>query len=327
MVVIPKQQPVLENLNIYYLKIRKLLEHFQGEIGSGGIYFKSHAAEGAIFFDQDELLSGFFQDKDIKITGHEAIERLLEAGNDYNFSVNVYQIGPEEVYYWAGIPAAEKVYKDLSTEFTDLEGLIKKMSSEKLTGYIDVTIGNGNENGIIFLINGKNIGGSYSWGNGAPSDSKKHQAMLIRKTKEMGGTFNVCRIPLKRMKTPTEPDFEKTDHAETTITMLEELLRIFEKIVRLKMKKRTDFQKMFKQKLVEHAERFAFLDPFAGEFEYIEQKIIFSGKASDQDLVEGIVSVVREMANETDLLSALIGELDSWSEQYAEELDIYDIAF
>ena len=36
MVVIPKQQPVLENLNIYYLDVRKLLEHFQGEIGSGG---------------------------------------------------------------------------------------------------------------------------------------------------------------------------------------------------------------------------------------------------------------------------------------------------
>ena len=35
MVVIPKQQPVLENLNVYYLNIRKLLEHFQGEIGTG----------------------------------------------------------------------------------------------------------------------------------------------------------------------------------------------------------------------------------------------------------------------------------------------------
>jgi hypothetical protein len=41
MVVIPRQQPVLENLNIYYLNVRKLLEHFQGEIGSGGVFFKS----------------------------------------------------------------------------------------------------------------------------------------------------------------------------------------------------------------------------------------------------------------------------------------------
>ncbi len=65
MVVIPKQQPVLENLHLLF-DVRKLLEHFQGEIGSGGIYFKSHSAEGVIFFDQDHLVSGFFQDKENK---------------------------------------------------------------------------------------------------------------------------------------------------------------------------------------------------------------------------------------------------------------------
>ena len=327
MVVIPRQQPVLENLNIYYLNVRKLIEHFQGEIGSGGIHFKSHAAEGVIFFDQDELLSGYFQDKDIQISGYDAVERLLEAGDDYNFSVNIYQIGPEEIYYWASIPAAEKIYKDLSTEFTDLEGLIKKMSSEKLTGYIDVAIGKGKENGLIFLINGKNMGGSYSWGNGAPSPSKKNQDLLIQKTKESGGSFNVCRIPLKNMKAETEPNFEKPDQIGATLAMLEELLRIFEKVVGLRTKKRTDFQKLLKQKLVQHADRFAFLDPFAGEFEYTDQKISFSGNAGNQDLVDGIIAVVREMAQETGLLPDLLGQLDLWSEQYADELAIYDVRF
>ncbi|MGD8667431.1 MAG: hypothetical protein PVI58_15595, partial [Desulfobacterales bacterium] len=96
MVVIPSQQPVLENLNAYYLDIRKLLEHFQGEIGSGGIHFKSHTAEGVLFFDQDQLLSGFLQEKNNTLSGHEAIERLLQAGKAYNFIVSVYQIDSEE---------------------------------------------------------------------------------------------------------------------------------------------------------------------------------------------------------------------------------------
>ena len=325
MVVIPRQQPVLENLNIYYLNVRKLLEHFQGEIGAGGVYFKSHAAEGVIFFDQNELLSGFFQDRNIEISGHEAIERLLEAGDDYNFSVNIYEIGIEEVYYWASIPAAEKIYKDLSTEFTDLEGLIKKMSSEKLTGYIDVSIGNGKEMALIFLINGKIMGGSYSWGNGSPSPSKKNQDLLIQKTKELGGSFNVCRIPLAKSETEREPGLERPKHPETAIEILEELLGIFEKMVRLKGKKRIDFQKLLKQKFVEHAERYAFLDPFAGEFEYTEHKITFSGQASDQNLVVGVFTVVKEMAQELGLLSLLIENLDSWSVKYSEELATYDI--
>ena len=327
MVVIPKQQPVLENLNIYYLNVRKLLEHFQGEIGTGGVYFKSHAAEGAIFFDQSELLSGFFKDRDIEISGYEAIERLLEAGDDYNFSVNIYEIGPEEVYYWAGIPTAEQIYKNLSTEFTDLEGLIKKMGSEKLTGFIDVSIGNGKEIGLIFLINGKIRGGSYSWSNGSPSPSKKNQDLLVQKTKELGGSFNVCRIALTNSKTESEPDLTKSKHPETAIEFLEELLGIFEKVVRLKRKKRTDFQKLLKQKLVEHADQYAFLDPFVGEFEYVDNKITFSGQASDQNLVNGVFAVVKEMAQELDLLSALIENLDSWSDKYSEELATYDISF
>jgi hypothetical protein len=327
MVVIPRQQPVLENLNIYYLKVRKLLEHFQGEIGTGGVYFKSHVAEGVIFFDQNELLSGFLQDRDVEISGHNAIERLLEAGDDYNFSVNIYEIGTEEVYFWASIPAAEKIYQDLSTEFTDLEGLIKKMSAEKLTGYIDVSIGNGREKGLIFLINGKIMGGSYSWGNGSPSPSKKNQDLLIQKTKDLGGSFNVCRIPLTKSETEREPGIEGPKHPEKAIEILEELLGIFEKMVRLKGKKRIDFEKLLKQKLVEHADRYAFLDPFAGEFEYRQHKITFSGQANDQDLAFAVFVVVKEMAQELGLMSPLIENLDSWSVKYSEELAIYEITF
>ncbi|MGD2185516.1 MAG: hypothetical protein PVI71_05285 [Desulfobacterales bacterium] len=326
MVVIPRQQPVLENLNIYYLNVRKLLEHLQGEIGAGGVYFKSHAAEGVIFFDQDELLSGFFQDRDIEISGHEAIERLLDAGDDYNFNVNIYEIGTEEVYYWAGIPTAEKIYRNLRTEFTDLEGLIKKMSSEKLTGYIDVSIGNGKEMGLIFLINGKIMGGSYSWGNGSPSPSKKNQERLVQKTKEFGGSFNVCRIPLKKSEAGRAPGLEKPKQTEKAIEILEEMLGIFEEVVRLRGKKGIDFQKLLKQKFVEHAERYAFLDPFAGEFEYTGQKIRFTGQASDQNLVRGVFAIVKEMANDLGLLSPLIEDLDTWSVKYSEELAAYDVS-
>lgn len=328
MVVIPRQQPVLENLNIYYLNVRKLLEHFQGEIGTGGVHFKSHAAEGVIFFDQNELLSGFLQDRDTEIRGQEAIERLLGGGDDYNFSVNIYEISTEEVYYWASIPVAEKIYKDLSTEFTDLEGLIKKMSSEKLTGYIDVSIGNGSETGLLFLVNGKIMGGSYSWANGSPSLSKENQDLLIQKTKDLGGSFNVCRIPLTKSIEDGEPDTEEgPQHTKEAIEILEELLAIFEKVVRLQSKKRFDFQKLLKQKLVECADRYAFLDPFAGEFEYRGHKITFSGQASDQNLVGAVFAVVKETAQELGLMSLLIENLDTWSVKYSEELAKYDISF
>ena len=327
MVVIPTQQPVLENLNAYYLDIRKLLEHFQGEIGSGGVHFKSHTAEGVIFFDQDQLLGGFLQEKNNALSGPEAFERLLEAGKAYNFIVTIYHINTEEVYYWAGIQTAEKIYKDLSTEFTDLEGLIKKMSSEKLTGYIDIRIGSGEKRGLIFLINGKIRGGACSWGNGMPSPSSAHQGLLIQKTKELGGTFNVSRIALNNLPTDSTLSDEVQAHPETAIVMMEAMLAIFETVVRENTKNKVDFQKLLKQNLVEIADRFAFLDPFAGEFEYAQQSITFSGRASDRDLAQGVCAVVKKMAHDLGLFSALLQKLELWSEEYADELLYYDVNF
>ena len=201
------------------------------------------------------------------------------------------------------------------------------MSSEKLTGYIDVSIGDGREMGLIFLINGKIMGGSYSWGNGSTSSSKKDRDLLIQKTKELGGSFNVLRIALTSLENNNVPDTGQPKHPQRMIEMLAELLTLFEKVVDSKMKKRMDFQKLLKQKLVQHADRYTFLDPFAGEFEYIDQRIIFSGKASEAHLVDGVFTIVKEMALELGLLSTLIENLDSWSLKYTEDLARFDIRF
>ena len=327
MVIIPRDKPVLENLNIYYLNVKKLLEHYQGQIGTGGVYFKSHAAEGAIFFDKDDLLNGHYKDKHNDISGMDAIERLLKAGDQQNFMVTIYEIAEDEVYYWASIPTAEKIYKDLSTEFTDLDGLIKKMISEKLTGYIDVSIGQGKEAGLVFIINGNITGGSYSWSNGKPTPNKENQELLIRKTKEQGGMFNVCRIPISKLQVDKQAGNTQIDDIETILDMLEELLIIFESVVSSTKKIRTDFSKLLKQKFVENADKYSFLDPFAGELEYSRRHLSYSGDSSNKDLTHGIVDSVKEMAQELGVLPRLVGELESWSEKYARELSAFGIEF
>lgn len=324
MVIIPREKPVLENLNIYYLDLKRLLEHYQGEIGTGGVYFKSHAAEGVIFFDKDDLLNAFYEEKDLNFVGSQAMEHLLNSGGQYNFTVNIYQLSLEEVYFWASIPSAEKIYEGLSTEFTDLEGLIRKMSSEKLTGYIDVTIGGEQEKGLIFLINGKIVGGSYSWDSGEPGPSKKNQDLLIRKTKEAGATFNVCRIPISKLK--TEGETRKTAKpSEEILRMLEELMIIFENSVVSRKKMKADFTKLLKKKFVENADKYAFLDPFAGEFDYTNRTIDFSGAASDRELIDGVVNSIRELAQELGMLQQLKGASAEWSDKYAGQLENFSI--
>ncbi|MDY6791253.1 MAG: hypothetical protein SWH54_08300 [Thermodesulfobacteriota bacterium] len=320
MVIIPREKPVIENLNIYYLDIRKLFEHYQGEIGSGGVFFKSHSAEGAIFFDEDELLNGYFQEKDTMLSGDKAIDQLMQAESDQNYSVSIYKISQEEVYFWASLPSAEKIYKDLSTDFTDLEGLIKKMRSEKLTGYIDVSIGNGKESGLVFISTGEIIGGSYSWAGEQDKSSPNNLKTLIAKTKKSGGIFNVSRIPMNGEQTTGESTEQVSETNSDILAMLEEFLEVFETVVPTKKNKGAGFSSILKKKFVEKAEDYAFLDPFAAEFEYANRKISYTGQADEKELADGVITSVKELAEELGVLPELEKYMAPWSDKYEKKI-------
>lgn len=169
------------------------------------------------------------------------------------------------------------------------------------------------------------MGGSYSWENGDPGPSKKNQELLIRKTKEAGATFNVCRIPLSKLKTEGESTKDPSRPSEVVLGMLEELMAIFENSVTSRKKMKTDFNKLLKKKFVENADKYAFLDPFAGEFDYANRTIDFSGAASDQELIDGVVNSIRELAQELGILRQLQNACTQWSDQYAGELENFSV--
>jgi hypothetical protein len=327
MIVIPKEKPVIENLNSYYLDIRKLVEHYQGQLGAGGIHFKSPAAEGVIFFDKDELLGGVFKDKERSIHGNEVLDNITEASSRYNFVISIYEIAQNKIYFWANIPDAKKIYKNLSTEFTDLEGLIKKMASEKLTGYIEVIINNGSEGGLVFFSDGEIIGGSYSWGKGEVSSLKENRELLVVKTKESGGIFHVSRIEASKRPVAGEINRNERKTAADIILVLEELLQIVESEAAKKKNIERDFNSILKKKFIEKADKYFFLDPFADEFKYSAGKITFTGEATDEELLQGVAESVKEIAEGSGFLLNLNERLSSWSQKYARELAKTGVTF
>ncbi|MFP4474249.1 MAG: hypothetical protein ACLFOY_01730 [Desulfatibacillaceae bacterium] len=327
MIIVPKEKPVIENLNSYYVDMWRMFEHFQKEISAGAVHCKSRLAEGVVFFDRDEVLSGSYEDKSTKLEGQSAVDRLTKDARSDSFAINVYEIDPEMIYFWANIPFAEVMYKDLSTEFTDLEALIAKMGDQQLTGYIDVAGASDKESGILFMHNGEIIGGSYAWGEGELNRSEESQKLLIRKTQDSGGVFNVSKI---RFRSRPEAPLEKVSQAAPepevatdVITMLEELLVTLEKLVSSNKKIKKDFNSLLKKKFVEKADEvdeYVFLDPFAAEFEYFDNRISFVGNAADKDLVNGVVICARELSEELGLLSQLREAVAPWSEKYAADL-------
>ena len=315
MLIIPREKPFVQNLNSYYLDLGKLLEHYQGEFGSGGIHLRSSSAEGIIFFDKDEILNGFFHSRNGEIKGRAAMEQLVDQGGQDNFQVNIYKIDPEKVSYWANTPSSKELYKGLSTEFTDLIGLVRKMKSEGFTGFINISLQNEREGGLLFFMNGRVNGGSYSWEEGVVGGSKENNDLLIQKTVETGGTFDVVEISLSRGDVGEESREAPSKHSSETITSLEELLALLERAISSNKKIKARFGKLLKKKFLEKANKYPFLDPFAAQFEYSDQEITYTGNASDTDLAKGVIESVKELAEEMEVLPELAGKLKSLSKK------------
>jgi hypothetical protein len=321
MIVVPREKPVIESINSYYVDIDRFIEHYQGEVGCGAIYFKAASAEAILFFEEQELLGATFEVGGKFTDGPEGIRQLMSALPKHNFTISVYRIDADKVYFWTNLPRAEDLYRDLSSEFSDLASLLKKMEVEKLTGYIEVIIGDGSESGLIFFYNGTILGSSCSWDGCSGDDSIEKHRVLIEKTRESGGVFHVKRVSLNRASEPDAAPAATADSAPPiAMELIQELLLVCEKTVNRQHGIKADFGTLLKRKFLQNAEMYDFLDPFAAEFQYSNGRASFHGRASDDELVRGIVNNLRELAQELDIWPQLARNLTPWFAKYRRSL-------
>lgn len=347
MIIIPKEKPVIEDLNSYYLKIDKLLEHYQGALESGGIYFRAPAAEAVVFFDDENVLNGFYKDRKTQLSGQTAIDRIIQAASGSNFSVSVYRIQADRLYYWANLTNSKALYKELSSEFTDLEALIKKMENEKLTGYVDVKLNADAGGGLLFFFNGEVIGGASAKAKGAVDRSRECRDDLINRCRQHGGVFNVWKTDLATIASTSRSTAKKSagrseksgqensaasaERKQTAVDqqrvlqMLQGLLSLLESVVRSNKKIRTDFETMLNRKFVEKVDRYDFLDPFAADFKYANGQLFYTGDAPQTQLVRGVVECVREIVSELGITGSFRKYLASWHKEYIDEIYAFNV--
>lgn len=325
MLFIASGKPCIQNLNSYYLDVERLIEHYQGEIGSGGIHFRSVSVEATVFFDESTILNVIFQDKTAMIDGKAARDRLIKNLETDNFTMAVHPIDPARIFFWANLAKAEPLLPDPAAELNDLQELIRKMSSIKLTGYIEAVFDDSKDSGAVFFNNGSIIGAASSWDRDNRSGSKQNLARLIDLAKNEAATFRVRRIDLSRHQDTADAPADGLQIPPPVLNMIRDLLVIFEKLVDNEDKIRLDFDTLLKKKFIEKADWYDFLDPFAGEFKYSPESAEFTGQASAAQLLKGIRSCVRELAEDLELTDALRQNLGKWARQYAGEISRYGI--
>jgi hypothetical protein len=355
MIIIPREEPVVQNINSYFLKIEPMVEHYQGEIGTGGIYFKSPVAEGVIFFDEENVLNSNYLGRKERLTGSAALSKIIATSSVNNFNVSVYHIKPERVYFWANLAEAEPLYGNLSSEFTDLEALVKKLEDEKLTGCIDIQLHKDAGGGLLFFFNGEVIGGSSAGGEGHLDRTVAYRDDLISQSRQIGGIFNVSRIhlnslPIDRTTAAKQAQAEKAapgtlkptsrsspaapsrtpppaksaaapiSDARRILEMLQMLVSLLERVIKSNRKLKVDFETLLNKKFMEKADKYEFLDPFAGEFRYSGGQIFYSGKAGQEELVKAVVECVKEVAVTLGIVGIFGKYLESWRKGFSNEI-------
>lgn len=318
MIVLPTDEPVLEHVHSYYVDVSRMLEHFQGEIGCGGVLFDAHLEAGVIFFDPHDLLGGAFRGRSHEICGQEAVAHLIHHAGRSNFRISVFRLPADTVDYWSGIPAAEKITTGLNTEFTRLESLIGTLEAERLTGYVAAVASHRHEEAMLCFMNGQIVGGSYPWNGGKFGGAGEGPARFIAWCRRERAVCDVGRVRAAALRAESRlPAAGATQGV--ILGMLEELLGMAEGLLTAR-RSGLDFIRLLKTKFMAKADRYEFLDPFSGEFDLCDQKIAFTGRAAPQELVTSVTESVRELAFEHGIGNAFEREFEDWARKNERQL-------
>lgn len=334
MVVIPNHKPIIEGLSSYYLKLDKFIEHQQSVIGTCGIHLKSAHVEGVAYFDSGHLLSAICQATAGPVFNEDAIQQLISANEKHNFTVSVYQIEPDMIYFWANTMHATPLHRDLTTDITDLDRLIAKMVGQQLTGFIEILIADGAESGILFFNTGQIIGARTVPG-GARETVEETCRRLVEETQTRGGTFHVSTITAhkKNADCTNKRDRSKGKNAEASpapatapaarpvdaLPIVEELLSLSEAVC-IESKRIHDFPTQFRKAAVRLADKYSFLDPFLKEFEYSGGRLRLRRSVPPQTLAAGVIECVQSMMTTLGLTSQFKAKLDGWLRANAKSL-------
>ena len=111
------------------------------------------------------------------------------------------------------------------------------------------------------------------------------------------------------------------------ITAMEEMIAIFERTIKALKISESDFATLLDRKFVEKADQFPFLDPFAAEFKYADKKISFDGNTTNNELTQGVIESINELAKELNASKQFKDNLVTWIKKYNEEVTTYEIKF
>jgi len=138
MYYIPKGKPMHEKLSTKFVRMEGLLEELQGESFNGYIMLNFPQTSGFLFIQDGKVVNAAEVSGPDQRAGMAIQEQLLRQSQQTKGTLSVYYLQKEIVQTLAAIADGEAVYHNLTSDWANLGKLIKKLSSERKTYFINL---------------------------------------------------------------------------------------------------------------------------------------------------------------------------------------------
>jgi len=154
---LPKGTDVWRNLKTFFVDVDKLLLFLKKHEFTGFVHFLFPDQEGVILLQEGDAVGGMQERNDARKSGPNAAKEILEiARNETKASITISKLPSEtvDIVSEAFRLPAKAIYKNLSSEFSNLAGFVAKAEKEGFTGYIEIHFPKENNEGIILIEKG-----------------------------------------------------------------------------------------------------------------------------------------------------------------------------
>ncbi len=281
---LPRGKIVYENLNTSFTNFEELLADLKTNQVTGAVHILLWEAEGILLLDNGSIVHAVELSEKSRKLAQDAVKSLLQKVTGKNGTISVYRFPAEVVTLLAETSNSEVIYKNLSSDFTQLEMLLNKLKDESHTGFVEIVTPENKHLATVFIQQGESQDCIVSQ-NDAVVAEPLDLPQLVARVNQQGAVFNVFKSSLSAKVQKLSIQNENP----AILGFWESILSILEKYFEPRA-----FERLLRQKQIDLAEKYPFLDPFAGEFSYTNRKINLEN-TSGEDFSRGMVEVVRQI--------------------------------
>jgi hypothetical protein len=308
---VPKGKPLHANLSTSYVDVGALLADLQVNGFTGYVQVELRGYDSYVFLDQGALIGALEQTDTASRTGSDAVNGMLVRSQQRDGTVSIYEHPQQIIQALAGVLDGEVVYQGLTSEFTDLQKLIRKLEREKeLTWFVEVNVPENGGLGVLFVQNGE-CEGVYSQPDSPTLLGEAAITAMLEVAELTVAIINVYSAQPELQVTPVaepgdappkrlqlvereaSPDthelgtLEAIDEEDPLIRLLADVVHTIEDVVTAR-DGAGSFAVDLRAGQLDVADRYPFLDPFRAEFEYHAGEIVFVGETAPERFAEGL---------------------------------------